>query len=115
MGSTVRKRCGDQWWSSLTYCTFEIIDMNLSSDYPRYHTKPQVAVVQSTHTHMWTHFRWIYQAALQNLGPLQGYCDTVGEDEGQHHIVKQLMGYDGLTHLSEPGAGEEKSEMRTRR
>lgn len=52
MGSTVRKRrCGDQRQSSLI-CTFEIIDMNLSSDNPSYHTKPQAAVVQSTHIHV---------------------------------------------------------------
>lgn len=46
---------------------------------------------------------WIYQAALQYLGPLQSHCDAVGEDKDQNHVVKQLMGYDGLTHQSEPG------------
>lgn len=86
--------------------------MNLSSDNPSYHTK---AAGRSCHVctqYTWTHFRWIYQAALQYLGPLQSYRDAVGEDEGQHHIVKQLMGYDGLAHLSEPGAGGEKLKMK---
>lgn len=49
--------------------------------------------------------RWIYQAALQDLGPLQCHCDAVGEDEDQHHVVKELMGYDGLAHLAEPAGG----------
>lgn len=47
----------------------------------------------------------MYQAALQNLGPLQSHCDAVGEDEDQHHVVKELMGYDGLAHLAEPAGG----------
>lgn len=58
---------------------------------------------RGTHAQRQTHFRWIYQAALEDLGPLQSYCNAVGEDEGQHHVVKQLMGYDGLAYLSEPG------------
>lgn len=43
-----------------------------------------------------------YQAALVDLGPLQGHGDAVGEDEGQNHIVKELVGDDGLAQLSEP-------------
>lgn len=45
----------------------------------------------------------VYQAALQDLGPLQSHGDAVGEDEGQHHVVEQLVGDDGLAQLSEPG------------
>lgn len=51
--------------------------------------------------------RWIYQAALQDLGPLQSHRDAVGEDEDQHHVVKELMGYDGLAHLAEPAGGDQ--------
>lgn len=47
-------------------------------------------------------FRWIYQAALKYLWPLKSHCDAVGEDKGQHDIVKKLMGDDGLAHQSEP-------------
>lgn len=50
-----------------------------------------------------------YQAALQNLGPLQSHCDAVGEDEDQHHVVKELMGYDGLAHLAEPAGGADQN------
>lgn len=45
----------------------------------------------------------VYQAALQDLGPLQSHGDAVGEDEGQHHVVEQLVGDDGLAQLSESG------------
>lgn len=40
-----------------------------------------------------------------DLGPLQGHGDAVGEDEGQHHVVEQLVGDDGLAQLSEPATG----------
>lgn len=43
-----------------------------------------------------------YQAALQDLRPLQSYCDAVEEDEGQDHIVEELMGNDGLAEQPEP-------------
>lgn len=46
--------------------------------------------------------RRVYQAALVDLGPLQSDGDAVGEDEGQNHVVEQLVGDDGLTQLSEP-------------
>ena len=51
-----------------------------------------------------------YQAALMDLGPLQGHSDAVEEDEGQHHIVKELMGNDGLTELSEPAKTRKEGE-----
>lgn len=43
-----------------------------------------------------------YQAALQNLRPLQSHCDAVEKDEDEDHIVKELMGNNGLAEQSEP-------------
>lgn len=54
----------------------------------------------------------IYQAALQNLGSLQSHRDAVGEDEDQHHVVKELVRYDGLAHLPEPAGGGEQNVSR---
>lgn len=54
----------------------------------------------------------IYQAALQNLGPLQSHRDAVGEDEDEHHVVEELVGYDGLAHLPEPAGGGEHDASR---
>ena len=44
-----------------------------------------------------------YQAALIDFRPLQGHGDAVEENEGQNHIVKQLVNDDGTTQLTEPG------------
>lgn len=38
-----------------------------------------------------------HSAARLDLGPLQGNGDTVQENEGQDHVVKELVGNDGLT------------------
>ncbi|TNN57666.1 hypothetical protein EYF80_032128 [Liparis tanakae] len=56
------------------------------------------------------------QEAIQDVPAApQSDCNAVGEDEGQHHIVKQLVGYDGLAYLSESGvAGEEREEQERR-
>lgn len=101
----VRKmRWGNWGLLNLTYCTFKIIKWSLSPE-----NNQGYSSTASRHTCTDTLFRWIYQAALKYLRPLQSYCDAVGEDEGQHHIVKQLMGDNGLAYLSEPGVeGEER-------
>lgn len=49
-----------------------------------------------------------YQAALQNLWPLQSHSDAVEEDKDQDHIVKKLMSNNGLTEKSEPDKEREK-------
>lgn len=46
--------------------------------------------------------RGSHQAALQDLGPLQSHGDAVEEDEGQDHVVKELVGDDGPAEQSEP-------------
>ena len=43
-----------------------------------------------------------YQTALQYLWPLQSHCDAVEKDEGQDHVVKELMSDNGLAEQSEP-------------
>ncbi len=49
-----------------------------------------------------------YQTALQYLWPLQSHCDAVEKDEGQDHVVKELMGDNGLAEQSEPDEREAK-------
>lgn len=49
-----------------------------------------------------------YQTALKYLWPLQSHCDAVEKDEGQDHIVKELMGNNGLAEQSEPDKRETK-------
>lgn len=51
-----------------------------------------------------------YQAALQNLRPLQSHCDAVEKDKDQDHIVKELMGNNGLAEQSEPDKSETETE-----
>lgn len=46
-----------------------------------------------------------HSAASLDLGPLQGDGDAVEKDEGQDHIVEELVGDDGLTQDSEPAWG----------
>ena len=59
-----------------------------------------------------------YQTALEDFGSLQSHSDAVREDEGQHHIVKELMGYNRLTQQPEPERereGERERERKTER
>lgn len=53
-----------------------------------------------------TEKRGSYQTALHYLGPLQSHCDAVEKDEGQNHVVKELMGNNGLAEQSEPDRRE---------
>lgn len=43
-----------------------------------------------------------YQTALQYLWPLQSHCDAVEKDKDQNHIVKELVGDNGLAEHPEP-------------
>lgn len=55
-----------------------------------------------------------YQAALQNPWPFQSHGDAVEKNKGQDHVIKELMGDDGLAEHSEParrdGTGETDEE-----
>lgn len=53
-----------------------------------------------------------YQTALHYLWPLQSHCDAVEKDEGQDHIVKELMGNNGLAEQSEPGENPREKQRR---
>lgn len=47
---------------------------------------------------------------MQNLRPLQSHGDAVEKDEDQDHIVKELMGNNGLAEQSEPDKNEREAE-----